>query len=137
MFNEEEVWDTEGYNEEELNTDTEINTNVTELNKNNENNYETEEIYETVNINNLKIDDFVKVKFETVRGNFEEYVGQITEIEEDNLLERERTSFLRKNQSMRGCFSFPFITDEAYVGKDQVIKKLKVIKEKRGNYQFE
>jgi len=62
MFNEEEVQDTEGYNEEELNPDTEINTNVTELNKNNENNYETEENGETVNINNIKIDDFAKVK---------------------------------------------------------------------------
>jgi len=60
-------------------------------------------------------------------------MGQITEIEEDNLLCR----FLRKSQSIRGCFSFPFIIDEAYVGKDQVIKKLKVIKERRGNYQFE
>lgn len=133
MFNEEEVQDTEGYNEEELNPDTELNTNEIELNKNNGNNYETEETGETVNINNLKVDNVVKVKFETIRSNFEEYMGQITEIEEDNILCR----FLRKSQSMSGCFSFPFIIDETYVGIDQVIKKLKVIKERRGNYQFE
>lgn len=47
---------------------------MTELNKNNENNYETEENGETVNINSIKIDGFVKVTFETARGNFEEYL---------------------------------------------------------------
>jgi len=133
--------DTELNNEEELNPNTELNPNETELNTISEKNYETEENDETeensetaiININNLKVDDFVKVKFETIRSNFEEYMGQITEIEEENIL----CQFLRKSQSMRGCYSFPFIIDEAYVTLDQVVKKLKVLTERRGNFKFE
>lgn len=82
-------------------------------------NHETE-----IDINNLEIMDW---------GKFEEYIGQIIEIESQNILCR----FLRRSQRMLGCFAFPFIIDEAYVSIDQIVKKLKIIKERRRNYQFE
>lgn len=133
---EDEPCETEHNQNTELNYETEQNQNIelnyeTEQNKNTDMNCDETEI----NINNLQVDDFVRIKFETIKSNFEdiEYIGQITEIEEENL----KCRFLRKSQSMKGFFVFQFIIDEAYVDTDQVVKKLKVIKEKRGNYQFE
>lgn len=82
---------------------------------------------------NFEINDFVLVKFETLKGNFEEYVGQISEIDG----EETTCKFLRKSKSMSGYYVFPFIIDEATVTRNQIIRRLKLISEKRGNYQFE
>lgn len=47
-----------------------------------------------ININNLQVDDFVRIKFESIKSYFEEYIGQIIEIEEKKL----KCRFLRKSQ---------------------------------------
>jgi len=73
------------------------------------------------------------VKFETFKGNFEEYVGQISEIDGEEIT----CKFLRKSKSMSGYHVFLCIIDEASVTKNQIIRRLKLISEKRGNYQFE
>ncbi|CAI6357713.1 unnamed protein product [Macrosiphum euphorbiae] len=82
---------------------------------------------------NFETHDFVLVKFETLKGNFEEFVGQISEIDGEEIT----CKFLRKSKSMSGYYVFPFIIDEATVTRNQIIRRLKLISEKRGNYQFE
>jgi len=80
---------------------------------------------------NFETNDFVLVKFETLKGNFEEYVGQISDFDGEEIT----CKFLRK--SMSGYYVFPFIIDEATVTRNQIIRRLKLISEKRGNYRFE
>lgn len=64
--------------------------------------------------------NFILVKFETVKGNFEEYVGQVSDIEGEEIT----CKFLRKSKGMKGYYVFPFIIDEASVTRDQIIRRL-------------
>lgn len=81
----------------------------------------------------IKVDDFVKAQFKTIKGTFQEYIGQVCEISGTEY----NCRFLRKNIQLTGFYCFPFVMDEAIVSCDEIIKKLTVIQERRGNYRFE
>lgn len=79
------------------------------------------------------VNDFVMVKFETIKKNIEMFIGQVTEIEENEYT----CKFLRKNNQMTGFYCFPFIIDEATISRKQIVKKMVVKKQRRGNFQFQ
>lgn len=114
--------DIETENTSEMNIDTEIQTLT-------DGNTGTEDLL----IENLKTDDFILTEFETVKGNKAEFVGQIIMKEDSGFFS---CRFLRKSQKMSGYYSFPFVIDEASVSSDQIIKKMTILHERRGNYRF-
>lgn len=60
------------------------------------------------------------------------FIGQVTEIEENEYT----CKFLRKNNQMTGFYCFPFIIDEA-ISRKQIVKKMVVKNQRRGNFQFQ
>lgn len=88
---------------------------------------------EDILIENLKTNDFILAEFETVKGNKAEFVGQIIMKQDSGFFS---SRFLRKSQKINGYYSFPFVIDEASVSSDQIIKKITVLHERRGNYRF-
>lgn len=83
--------------------------------------------------NNIFINDFVMVQFESIKGNPKLYIGQVSEIDGNEYT----CQFLRKNSKMTGFYCFPYVIDEATVSIQEIIKKMKILKQRRGNYQFE
>lgn len=78
--------------------------------------------------NEIKVDDFIKTKFETIKGNFEEYISQVSEINGTEY----NCRFIRKNIHM----VFIVFLDEATVSFNEILRKITVIQERRGNYRF-
>lgn len=79
------------------------------------------------------VDDFVMVKFETIKKNIEMFIGQVSEIDQNDYT----CKFLRKNNKMTGFYCFPFIIDEATITKEHIVKKMVIKNQRRGNFQFE
>lgn len=106
-----------------------VNTNETEQNKLIDD-YEMLEVEETENINKIKnktcdnifTNDFVMVKFQTIKGNPKSYISQVTVIDGNEYT----CQFLRQNTQMTGFYCFPYVTDEATVSIQEIIKKMKI-----------
>ncbi|KAE9528775.1 hypothetical protein AGLY_012350 [Aphis glycines] len=81
----------------------------------------------------INVNDFVMVKFQTIKKNIEMYIVQVTDIEENKYT----CIFLRKNNQMTGFYCFPFIIDEAGISREQIIKKMVVKSQRRGNFKFQ
>lgn len=91
-------------------------------------------------ISSLKVNDFIQVKFlynnNTKKSTTKQFVCQVKQITKGikglSLLCR----FIREYKGSKNAFIFPVIEDLWYVIAENVIKKLQIVSEKRGIYNF-